>query len=314
MASQLAIEITLDTPTNCLVATYTQYSTGVAGYDTPSLTSALNYCVHNVNLIPEILEFDASYDTAFLQGLQNGGVPLKFSSWHTFLFSSATAASVNLLIQERSRSVKSIFTVQRLGQPDIRVDNGATFFDTSLTSTGGTLQNYQYRVGGRYFPAAPVQCSTNTGSSVSNGGAEAYVELAKALNILGDYRLSTACNITRWALAPGNKGGVRVLQNEDYGTSYSQINEFSIPQVATTFTGGDFGSQCYASAISLETSNGIEISGLNAEEQSDISFLANWFNPQISVSNPPTPTALECYVYYDAMIVLEENNVVKLIQ
>jgi len=167
MASQLAVEISmflylltlaLDTPTNCLVATYQQYvpavvspaTPAIAGYDTASLISALNYCVHNVNLIPEILEFDASYDTAFLQGLQNGGVPLKFSSWHTFLFSSANAASVNLLIQERSRSVKSIFTVQRLGQPDIRVDNGATFFDTSVTTEGGTMQNYQYRVGGRY--------------------------------------------------------------------------------------------------------------------------------------------------------------------
>lgn len=158
MASQLAIEITLDTPTNCIVATYDQFvpavvspaADAIAGYDTSSLISALNYCVHNVNLIPEILEFDASYDTAFLQGLQNGGVPLKFSSWHTFLFSSANAASVNLLIQERSRSVKSIFTVQRLGQPNIRVDNGATFFDTSVTTEGGTMQNYQYRVGGRY--------------------------------------------------------------------------------------------------------------------------------------------------------------------
>jgi hypothetical protein len=66
---------------------------------------------------------------------------------HTFLFSSSKAASVNLLIQERSRSVKSIFTVQRLSQPDITIDNGATFFDTAQGS--GTLQNYQYRVGGR---------------------------------------------------------------------------------------------------------------------------------------------------------------------
>lgn len=70
------------------------------------------------------------------------------------MFSSASASNVNLLIQERSRSVKSIFTVQRLGQPDIRVDNGATFFDTSLNipfQDGSTMQNYQYRVGGRYY-------------------------------------------------------------------------------------------------------------------------------------------------------------------
>jgi len=135
MASQLAIELTLDTPANCIIA-----NMGTNWNTASNWQSAITYAVHNVNLIPEILEFDASYDTAFLQGLQNGGVPIKFCSWflkkaksrHTFLFSSALSNNVNLLIQERSRSVKSIFTVQRLGQPDLTVDNGATFFDSTL--------------------------------------------------------------------------------------------------------------------------------------------------------------------------------------
>lgn len=274
MASQLAIELTLETPANCIVADLDAYtaSPATAGY-VNGWQSAITYCVFNVNLIPEILEFDASYDTAFLQGLQNGGVPIKFSSWHTFLFSSASAANVNLLIQERSRSVKSIFTVQRLGQPDITIDNGATFFDTSLNllnQEGSTLQNYQYRVGGRYFPAAPVQCSTNTGSGFSNGGAEAYTELAKALNILGDFRLSTACNATRWGVSSGvlTAGAANtILQNADYGTSIKSFDVYGKPIITKTVAGGDLGSACFAAAVSLETSNGIEISGLNAEEQ-----------------------------------------------
>lgn len=165
----------------------------------------------------------------------------------------------------------------------------------------------------RYFPAAPVQCSTTTGSFLTNGGAEAYVELAKALNILGDYRLSTACNTTRWASPSVTDGTDRLLQNRDYATSILQVEAITgIPIIRSTFTGGDLGSQCFASAISLETSNGIEISGLNAEEQSDISFLCTWAANQNALGTGPT--ALECYVYYDAMIVLEENNVVKLIQ
>lgn len=172
----------------------------------------------------------------------------------------------------------------------------------------------------RYFPAAPVQCSINTGSAISNGGAEAYVELAKALNIMGDYRLSTACNITRWAYPPlifgGNVGvGTRMLQNLDYGAFISNVfSDTGIPLILDTpgNAGGDLGSQCYTSAISLETSNGIEISGLNAEEQSDISFLCTWADKQNALNT--SPTSLECYVYYDAMIILEENNVVKLIQ
>lgn len=185
---------------------------------------------------------------------------------------------------------------------------------TSTELVEGTLC---WNTNNRYFPAAPVQCSVNTGSAVSNGGAEAYVELAKALNILGDYRLSTACNATRWAY-PANAifgVGTRLLQNNDYGTSLAAVAPTTgIPSVLITpgNAGGDLGSQCYASAISLETSNGIEISGLNAEEQSDISFLCTWADKQDALGSGPT--SLECYVYYDAMIVLEENNVVKLIQ
>lgn len=63
MASQLAIEITLETAAGCMVTT-----------NTPTQVVAPNYSVSNVNLIPEILEFDASYDMSFLAGLRDGGV------------------------------------------------------------------------------------------------------------------------------------------------------------------------------------------------------------------------------------------------
>lgn len=61
MASQLAIELTLDTPANCIIADLDPYvagSPGTAGY-VDGWQSKINYCVSNVNLIPEILEFDA---------------------------------------------------------------------------------------------------------------------------------------------------------------------------------------------------------------------------------------------------------------
>ncbi len=56
MASQLAIELTLEQPENCL---YLVTSSGASG-------SAPTYAVTGVNLIPEILEFDASYGNFFL--------------------------------------------------------------------------------------------------------------------------------------------------------------------------------------------------------------------------------------------------------
>lgn len=203
----------------------------------------------------------------FLQGLQSGGVPIKFASWHNFQFSSAQSSNVNLQVQERSRSVKSLFTVQRRAQPSYDFDNGATFFDTGAGGTS-TLQNYQYRIGSRFFPASPVQTSTSVGSSISNQGAEAYLELQKALNIIGDYRLSTPVNTTRWAIQNG--GGQ--LQEYDFDLSLATMDTVGTPTYGigpgtdNAFS-GDLGSQCFSMAISLETSSGLEISGLNAEEQ-----------------------------------------------
>ena len=63
MASQLAIELTLETPAGCIF---------VVGSDGSGSTPT--YGLTNVNLIPEILEFDASYDASFLAGLADGGV------------------------------------------------------------------------------------------------------------------------------------------------------------------------------------------------------------------------------------------------
>lgn len=250
----------------------------------------------------------------FLRGLRDGGVPIKFSSWHTFPLTSGGGASVNLLVQERSRSVKALFAVQRRMQPLIETDSHATFFDTAQGGAS-TLQNYQFRIGGRYFPAAPVQCSVNVGSAISNGGAEAFVELQKALNTVGDYRLSSSCNTSRWALQSTSGS---LLQEYDFQSSLLSISSVGIPTLGfiestTNAFCGTLGSACFGMATNLETSNGAEISGLNAEEQSDISFMANWKAAQ--TTNPgSTPTAIEIYSYYDAMIILRENNVLELIQ
>jgi hypothetical protein len=64
----------------------------------------------------------------------------------------------------------------------------------------------------------------------------------------------------------------------------------------------------YACAVSFETSNGIEISGLNAEEQSDIAFNVQWSQPQT------VGFVIEAFVYVDRMWILRPNNYIDLIQ
>ena len=71
---------------------------------------------------------------------------------------------------------------------------------------------------------------------------------------------------------------------------------------------GNMGSGCFAMAIDLETSQGTEISGLNAEEQSDISLIARYSDMQAG------SFIFDVYTYIDSMIVLRENNVLELIQ
>jgi hypothetical protein len=303
MASQLAIEITLETPAACMFVR------------AESVTeSTVTYSVTNINLIPEILEFDASYDAMFLMGLQQGGVPIKFSSWHTYIFSTGGGSRLNLQIQERSRSVKALFAVQRRAPAQFWTDSGALHFATKsgqgpqttaalrTTPAGGpnttsvpdafTLQDFQFRIGGRYFPASPVQCARDSGSSITNGGAEALVELQKALNQVGDYRLSSGVNAKTWGIGPLHMGNatdtaVRAMYNYPYSefdfctsfirhnsgvaqvagiTSYETAASAYNPAKGNAFC-GNMGSANFAMACDLETSNGVEISGLNAEEQ-----------------------------------------------
>jgi hypothetical protein len=291
MASQLAIEITLENASACIF---------YKSQTTPSILPS--YAVKNVNLIPEILEFDASYDAMFLMGLQQGGVPIKFSSWHTYIFSTGGSSRLNLQIQERSRSVKALFAIQRRAPINFGSDSGAMHFvtkngvaqsNTVTLPTAETLNEYQFRIGGRYFPASPVQCSLTAGGKIPNGGAEALIELQKALNSLGDYRLSTAVNSKTWGIGlcyNGNATGSAVhaaydypYSEHDFTTSLTKIKDgvalmagvtaynnstvtATAPAGGTAFA-GNTGSANFGMAIDLETSNGVEISGLNAEEQ-----------------------------------------------
>jgi hypothetical protein len=86
--------------------------------------------------------------------------------------------------------------------------------------------------------------------------------------------------------------------------------------------GGTLGSASFCMATNLETSNGVEISGLNAEEQSDIALIAQWQGPQVlgnilsgtDFTKGGSSSNLEVYTYYDAMVILRENNILELIQ
>lgn len=148
-----------------------------------------------------------------------------------------------------------------------------------------------------------------------NGGCEAFVELQKALNVVGDYRLSSSVTSARWAtpftaIAP-------LISDYQYDIASYDVNG-AVTATAVQSTAGvlsyTIGSACYCAAIDLETSNGVEISGLNAEEQSDISFIATWTINNGAGATQVAGNILTVFTYYDAMLILRENNVLELIQ
>lgn len=309
MAAQLGMEFTMANAASCM---FIQKGTGTA--------SDWSYRISNIAMLPEILQFDSSYDVEFLKGLEGDGVPIKFCSWHRFTFPTAGSSVANLIIQEKSRSVKAIFMMQRRAPESLEVDSHAFHFDTSATNN--SLIDYQYRIGDRYYPGRPVQF-TGIGGNVSNGGAEGYMELQKAMNTMGDYRLSPPVNSNRWAM-PVATANI-TLTGSSIATPYNELDYtcnvatwvngcptyVDITKTGTT-TGncyaGNLGSNCFTMAMNLETSNGVEISGLNAEQQSDISLVANWSSGQQSAF------IFEVFTYYDALLILRSGNNMDLVQ
>jgi hypothetical protein len=196
LSSQLAIEIefagkyevfntytgatTATAPTQALIKAYTDTEAiaAVTGFttisDTPGDTTVpvlAGYSIGNVAFNAELLEFDSAYDAAFFQGLATG-VPIKFHSWHTFNYGITQSTNVNVQIQERSRSVQMALWTFRQATATSNLD----YVNNTWKQNTDT---YQWRIGGKYFPAQPVRCK--------GYASEAHVELKKSLQILGDY-------------------------------------------------------------------------------------------------------------------------------
>lgn len=199
MAAQLVIEITLATPEDCFLSTTT--------------SNALTYEWRNVNFIAEMLEFDSTYDTGLYDGLRSAGIPIKFGTFHYHTF-NLTGTNQVLQIHERSRSVKAAFAVIRTTQANSLLYDSDRLFasvgETFDTTTGyisspsnGAIDTFQFRVGGRYYPAQPVRCQ--------NGAAEALIEIQKVLDNLGDYTRGSQLTKRNWVSGSSGLGSAFVI-------------------------------------------------------------------------------------------------------
>lgn len=155
MASQLAFELVLAPVEDCIYWQKGYVANGTDGIiSSPTYASTPTYTFTNVAFIPEILEFDAIYDKNIQEGLKSG-IAIKFASWNTYQFSVTTGTTFSVNIPERNRSIKGIFAVQVRQTADITKDTGAMFYSSFVgapsNTVGNTLQEFQYRIGGKYL-------------------------------------------------------------------------------------------------------------------------------------------------------------------
>ncbi len=296
LAAQLVIEMTVANEGDALLAfngnTTVMANTGtgawtyVVGSNTRTpIPSSISYTLSNVSYLAELLNFDSSFDTAFYAALQSMGIPIKFSSWHQHVYAYNSGNAI-YQIHERSRSVKAAFAVScnSLGGT-AAFDRDVFFFDQGQyndTTTGLLVQNgaapiseFWWRIGGRYFPSQPVRCY--------QGAPEAFIELSKALDNLGDYTRGSQISARRWA------------------GHYTDDNNAQ----------SEVGGEAFIMACSFENVDVMPgtISGINAEEQSDVAL-----NIKTRGGIVPFQKTLVIFMYYDCVMVVQAGNNVVLLQ
>lgn len=301
MASQLSLQLQL-APAKEVLCT----SCPLLGGEAPS--TDVTYELSNVAYYAQLIDFDGAYDSAFLDGLRGPGVPIKFASWSQYYSNAGGSSKATFNYPERNRSIKCAFCVQNPPPAFETTEHNAfdshAFVQSSDAAqtnflrdgySDGHVKQFQWRVGGKLYPAQPVMCTTD--GSTSNGAAEAYAELEKALNLVGDGRMSTSLNATRWCNIYSGDVKSNLLDWAGIDKSNSTYGHHAWD-----------GPSCFAMAADFETSNGQEVSGINGEEQQDIALMVEWSKNQNTNFNFKT------FIFYDAMIILKENNVVELVK
>lgn len=194
-------------------------------------------------------------------------------------FSPATSSAVN------AGAIGSGF-IRGTSVASATLTSTVTATNTTSLNSLAPIQQYQWRIGGQYYPAQPVRVTGALGQNATNSiarGEEAYAELMKSLKALGDPIVSGG--ITHWNYTITGSNG----QNGE-GSKFIMGNSFETPGL-----GPD------------------SINGINAEEQSDLAlYIQSNQGGSISTSSDGAKK-LEVFVNYDNLLLIRSGNVVDLV-
>ena len=298
MASQLQLEIELAEGVDCI--TWVK-----SGGTSPTIPTGCDVEVALPEIVAELLEFDSEFDAAIYDLLGNG-LPIHYTSWHTTTQTIPGTGFAQLNIQESSRSVKYALAVilddsnRSLAYDAHRFYAGLNTKNIAggaivtadvpwqLTDTRTLLENYQWRLGGTYYPSQPIPVygATATGTQPSliadanyaDPPVEAYQEVAKVF---------------------GNMFG------ED-GVYFGTLeNNFLGPRLASTTNTDSVDARSFVMVGNFMSDRGDIINGINAEEQNDLQLLMR-FNITSGVT--PTSKTIKIIVAFDNLIILGESN------
>ena len=300
----IVLELTLDSEANCVVTNGQTPTTGEL--------NGLFYRVLNVTYNAQIVEMDTQFNQAFRAMLaEQGGIQWHAQTWrqHTYNIDGNTT-SANVPITERSKSIKSLFSILRPGdqfnqnQPTIsnRSFNGETLNPAAAAVASGArnnLNSVQWKIGSNVYPSQPL-----------TRPEEYYAELVKAMTSLGDTRNSTSITDQNYTQ------GYRSFTGADYNGS--NVYRDDIANVAAGIT------NCFDPTRDADRSLGFLGIDLETYAQAtdilesglDTSTLALPIELQLRWAAAPCPapanTTLQCdtYALVDAIFTLDSQGLI----
>ena len=181
----LVLELTLDADANCLVAE--------AG--TPT------YKLQDVNYVGQVVEMDERFNASFRSMLaQQGGIQFSGQTFrtHQYNFTSSTSGNAVVPVAERSKSMKSLFTIFRAQE---NLNDRSKYSIARRTSND--VASVQWKIGSNVYPSQPVKGSQTDSSQ--------YVaELVKAVSGLGDIRMGSQLNAANFPIVANTSYGSAV--------------------------------------------------------------------------------------------------------
>jgi hypothetical protein len=158
-----------------------------------------NYKITNVKLHTELLEFDATINTALTTMCQQSGLYLHANCWSSYA-NSISSQGQSILINERLKSVKSVFQTFGItrGKNDKGVDNAQVatpWHNRSQARSHGYVDGFQLKFGSNFYPTHKLIGKSD--KAEDNG--EYLYELEKALGHYSDLNHSSIINNLNFA-------------------------------------------------------------------------------------------------------------------